>query len=85
MLPRGQRFDARILAHVGILALQPTTNFAYMRYDMIAADIRKVSDQWENARLAEMETIRPAPAACRLAARRNYLTEPERIDGTGTL
>ncbi len=32
-----------------------TTNFAYMRYDLIAADIRKVVDAWENARLAEVE------------------------------
>lgn len=28
-----------------------TTNFAYMRYDMIAADIRKVTDDWENNEL----------------------------------
>lgn len=27
------------------------TNFAYMRYDLIAADIRKVTDQWENTML----------------------------------
>ena len=27
------------------------TNFAYMRYDMISADIRKVVDQWENDRI----------------------------------
>ena len=27
------------------------TNFAYMRYDMISADIRKVTDQWENSLL----------------------------------
>lgn len=33
------------------------TNFAYMRYDMIAADIRKVVDKWENYRLAEVERI----------------------------
>lgn len=33
------------------------TNFAYMRYDMISADIRKVVDEWENARLAEVEKI----------------------------
>ena len=32
-----------------------TTNFAYMRYDLIAADIRKVVDAWDNARLAEVE------------------------------
>ncbi len=36
-----------------------TTNFAYMRYDMISADIRKVTDEWENRMLAtaaEMDT-----------------------------
>lgn len=27
------------------------TNFAYMRYDMISADIRKVTDAWENSLL----------------------------------
>ncbi len=32
------------------------TNFAYMRYDMMSADIRKVTDVWENARLAEVAT-----------------------------
>lgn len=33
------------------------TNFAYMRYDMISADIRKVVDEWENARLGEVKQI----------------------------
>ena len=33
------------------------TNFAYMRYDMISADIRKVVDVWERDRLAEVEKI----------------------------
>ena len=33
------------------------TNFAYMRYDMIAADIRKVVDKWECDRLAEVERV----------------------------
>ena len=33
------------------------TNFAYMRYDMISADIRKVVDAWERDRLAEVEKI----------------------------
>ena len=33
------------------------TNFAYMRYDMISADIRKVVDKWENERLAEVESM----------------------------
>ncbi len=34
-----------------------TTNFAYMRYDMISSDIRKVVDEWELACLAEVEQI----------------------------
>lgn len=33
------------------------TNFAYMRYDMISADIRKAVDEWENDKLAEVEKI----------------------------
>ena len=52
-----------------------TTNFAYMRYDMIAADIRKVTDKWENDRLAEMESLPARTGRMSEAARRNYLTE----------
>ncbi len=33
------------------------TNFAYMRYDMISRDIRKVVDKWENERLAEVNEM----------------------------
>ncbi len=33
------------------------TNFAYLRYDAIAGDIRPVIDEWENARLAEIDQI----------------------------
>ena len=33
------------------------TNFAYMRYDMISADIRKAIDEWEYDKLAEVEKI----------------------------
>ena len=32
-------------------------NFAYLRYDMISADIRKAVDDWENARLEEVKQI----------------------------
>ncbi|MBQ8864072.1 MAG: C69 family dipeptidase [Rikenellaceae bacterium] len=32
-------------------------NFAYMRYNRMAADIRKVIDEWENARIAELAKI----------------------------
>ena len=52
-----------------------TTNFAYMRYDMIAADIRKVTDKWENDHLAQMETLVARTGKMSPAARRSYLTE----------
>ncbi len=53
------------------------TNFAYLRYDMISADIDKVLDKWENERLAEVEKI--DKAAVELFAKRpkkglEYLT-----------
>ena len=49
VLPRGQRLDARIFAHVGILALQPRNQLRLSCVTiMIAADIRKVVDEWEN-------------------------------------
>ena len=51
------------------------TNFAYMRYDMIAADIRKVTDAWENGQLARMAEIDArATGYDSQAARRRYLT-----------
>ena len=33
------------------------TNFAYLRYDLMSKDIRKVVDYWENTMLKEVETI----------------------------
>ena len=36
------------------------TNFAYMRYDMISADIRKVTDRYENSMLQQTLDIRNA-------------------------
>ena len=33
------------------------TNFAYVRYDLMSKDIRKVVDHWENAKLKEVEAI----------------------------
>ncbi|MBO5216117.1 MAG: C69 family dipeptidase [Alistipes sp.] len=33
------------------------TNFAYMRYDMISADISKVVDTWENSMLRSVEAV----------------------------
>lgn len=32
-------------------------NFAYLRYDAISADIRKVVDEWENSKLEEVKEI----------------------------
>jgi dipeptidase len=32
-------------------------NFAYLRYNRVAADIRKNIDEWENARIAEVANI----------------------------
>ena len=50
-----------------------TTNFAYMRYDMISQDIRKVTDAWENSRLEEVKR-QDAAAFPSLKARRKALT-----------
>ena len=51
------------------------TNFAYMRYDMIAADIRKVTDDWENGQHARMAEIDARTTGYdSQAARRRYLT-----------
>ena len=33
------------------------TNFAYLRYDLMSKDIRKVVEYWENTMLKEVETI----------------------------
>jgi dipeptidase len=33
------------------------TNFAYLRYDMIAGEVKGIIDEWENARLAEVASI----------------------------
>ena len=33
------------------------TNFAYLRYDLMSKDIRKVVDHWENTMLKEVDTI----------------------------
>ena len=51
------------------------TNFAYMRYDMIAADIRKVTDAWENGLLEEVRGVDARAGEFETAAaRRRYLT-----------
>ena len=51
------------------------TNFAYMRYDMISADIRKVTDKWENDHLAAIPGFTAKVGRMSDAARRAYLTE----------
>lgn len=50
-------------------------NFAYLRYDAIAADVRKVVDEWETERLREVERIDAAAAAMNPRKARRYLTE----------
>ncbi len=52
------------------------TNFAYMRYDMIEADIRKVTDKWENDALQTQVPLVDAAAAQLPAKKRTrYLTD----------
>ncbi len=52
------------------------TNFAYMRYNMIAADIRKVVDAWENDQLQTQVPQTDAKAATLPAKKRvRYLTD----------
>ena len=50
-------------------------NFAYLRYDLIAADVRKSIDQWENDKLSQVARIDAAAAAMSPAKARKYLTE----------
>lgn len=51
------------------------SNFAYLRYDMISADVRKVLDKWENERLAEVDGIDAAAAAMSAKKAAKYLTD----------
>jgi dipeptidase len=50
------------------------TNFAYLRYDMIATDIRKVVDKWENFYLADVERIDAQVATLSAAKARKIQT-----------
>jgi dipeptidase len=53
-------------------------NFAYLRYDAISADVRKVLDKWENTRLAEIARIDDAATALyakKSEKAKKYLTE----------
>lgn len=49
------------------------TNFAYLRYDRMAADIRKVADHWEQSQLAAVE-CNDSVAPAKLSKRRKALT-----------
>ncbi|MBE6181144.1 MAG: dipeptidase [Rikenellaceae bacterium] len=49
-------------------------NFAYLRYDMISADIRKVTDQWENGQLDQVAKQATALAAQPQTTRQQQLT-----------
>lgn len=51
------------------------TNFAYLRYDMISADIRKVVDEWENAKIAEVAEIDAKVAAMSAKKQQKELTK----------
>ncbi len=51
------------------------TNFAYMRYDMMSADIRKVVDKWENEKLELVEQIAARVGKMSDEARRAYLSD----------
>ncbi len=51
------------------------TNFAYVRYDLMSADIRKVVDYWENAMLKEVETIDSKIAGLSDKALKKQVTE----------
>ena len=51
------------------------TNFAYLRYDLMSADIRKVVDYWENTMLKEVETIDSKIAGLSEKALKKQVTE----------
>ena len=50
------------------------TNFAYMRYDMISADIRKVADKWENGMLETVREVDAEALSLSPKARGKFLT-----------
>ena len=50
------------------------TNFAYMRYDMISADIRKVADKWENGMLKTVREVDAEALSLSPKARGKFLT-----------
>lgn len=50
------------------------TNFAYLRYDLVSADIRKVQSKWENDKLEEVRKIDAETEPLKEQARREALT-----------
>ena len=58
------------------------TNFAYMRYDMISADIRKVVDAWENGLLEQVAEVDAKPGARLEAGPQPHPHHLQRGDGT---
>lgn len=51
------------------------TNFAYLRYDLMSADIRKVVDQWENKMIEDVERIDSQIAGLSTKAMKKQTTE----------
>ena len=51
------------------------TNFAYLRYDMMSADIRKVVDYWENAMLENVKATDAKMAGLSAKAQKKVATE----------
>ena len=52
------------------------TNFAYLRYDLVAADIRKAVDEWENRKLqVQVPLVDETAAKLPAKKRARYLTE----------
>ena len=50
------------------------TNFAYLRYDMMSADIRKVIDFWENSMLEAVERVDASANKLSAKAQQKYVT-----------
>ena len=51
------------------------TNFAYGRYNLVSADVKKVYDQWENAQLEAVVKVDAEAAALPANKRRAHLTQ----------
>ncbi|MBO5331991.1 MAG: C69 family dipeptidase [Alistipes sp.] len=51
------------------------TNFAYLRYDMMSKDIRKVVDYWENAMLEDVNAVDAQMAGLATKAQKKIATE----------